>query len=63
MAATRQELAEKLCQIGYQPPSGDDWCALKDGRITVTLPAPTTESQRAAVTSLLDRYALAWELS
>ena len=63
IAATRQELAEKLGQIGYQAPSGDDWCALKNGRITVTLPTPTSAAQRAAVASLLDRYALAWELS
>ena len=58
MAATRQELAEKLGRVGYQVPTGDDWCGLKDGHVTVTLPAPTTEHQRAAVTTLLDRYAI-----
>ena len=31
--------------------------------ITVTLPAPAGESQRAAVASLLDRYAITWELT
>ncbi len=47
---------------GALPPD-DDWCGQRDGRITVTLPAPAGESQRAAVASLLDRYAITWELT
>ncbi|HEX2809081.1 MAG TPA: hypothetical protein VHN80_23200, partial [Kineosporiaceae bacterium] len=44
-------------------PPDDDWCGQRDGRLTLTLPAPAGESQRAAVASLLDRYALTWELT
>ena len=47
---------------GALPPD-DDWCGQRDGRITGTRPAPAGESQRAAVASLLDRYALTWELT
>ena len=32
-------------------------------RIPDNLPAPAGESQRAAVASLLDRYAITWELT
>jgi hypothetical protein len=45
------------------PPPDDDWCGQRDGRITRTRPAPAGESQRAAVASLLDRYAITGELT
>ena len=63
LLATRMELTGKLSEIGSALPPDDDWCGQRDGRITGTLPAPAGESQRAAVASLLDRYALTWELT
>ncbi|HSP38588.1 MAG TPA: acyl-CoA synthetase [Frankiaceae bacterium] len=58
--AARQELTEKLAQIGYAVPPGDGWCVQRDGRLVVTLPKPTDIEQQPAVARLLDGYAISW---
>ncbi len=58
--ATRQELSDKLAELGCPVPDGTAWVGQREGHVTVALPAPPDSASRDAVSGLMSEYHLDW---